>query len=89
MAGVDVEAVKSDKQKNIAVTASGTTAENSYGAGISFAVGNHDNTARAFLQGVTMTVDKKGDAYVLVPAGKQTEDRYCAGSGRKANGGPL
>ena len=76
MAGVDVEAVKSDKQKNIAVTASGTTAENSYGAGISFAVGNHDNTARAFLQGVTMTVDKKGDAYVLVPAGKQTEDRY-------------
>ncbi|MBR1662501.1 MAG: leukotoxin LktA family filamentous adhesin, partial [Acidaminococcaceae bacterium] len=76
MAGVDVEAVKSDKQKNIAVTASGTTAENSYGAGVSFAVGNHDNTARAFLQGVTMTVDKKGDAYVLVPAGKQTEDRY-------------
>ncbi|MDY6290423.1 MAG: leukotoxin LktA family filamentous adhesin, partial [Succiniclasticum sp.] len=76
MAGVDVEAVKSDKQKNIAVTASVTTAENSYGAGVSFAVGNHDNTARAFLQGVTMTVDKKGDAYVLVPAGKQTEDRY-------------
>ena len=76
MAGVDVEAVKSDTQQNIAATAAVTTAENSYGGGITLAVGDHNNTVRAYLENASVTVDKKGNAYVLIPAGKQTDEQY-------------
>ena len=76
MAGVDVEAVKSDTQQDIAATAAVTTAENSYGGGITLAVGDHNNTVRAYLENASVTVDKKGNAYVLIPAGKQTDEQY-------------